>query len=58
MILIGFKANAQDLTLTGNALVSIKQGGLTLSTPAIQLKDNSRLIHPAGVQLRESTYIP
>lgn len=57
LILSFFRAEAQELTLAGNALLSIKEAGMTVSTPSIQLRDKSRLIHPAGIQLRGSTYI-
>ncbi|MDN3689899.1 gliding motility-associated C-terminal domain-containing protein [Cyclobacterium jeungdonense] len=57
LILSFFRAKAQELTLAGNAILSIKEAGMTVSTPSIQLRDKSRLIHPAGIQLRGSTYI-
>ncbi|WP_439482181.1 gliding motility-associated C-terminal domain-containing protein [Cyclobacterium plantarum] len=57
LILSFFRAKAQELTLAGNAILSIKEAGMTVSTPSIQLRDKSRLIHPAGIQLSGSPYI-
>jgi gliding motility-associated-like protein len=48
---------AQNLTLIGDAKLSLKEDGVVLSAPSVKLKDNSQIIQFESIKLTESGFI-